>query len=61
MITIDFDELQIDYLMVRLALEGLVYAVSEGVDVDKHMLNSRQALQWAKTLDELGETCEGCE
>lgn len=58
---LDTVQLQLDYMMCRLALEGLVYAVSEDRDIDKHMVNARTALQWALTLDEYDENCEGCE
>lgn len=58
---LDTVQLQLDYMMVRLALEGLLYAVSEGANIEQHMVNARTALQWALTLDELGENCEGCE
>lgn len=58
---IDIDELQLDYLIVRTALEELTYAVSEGANIGKYLLNARVALQWSRTLTELGENCEGCE
>lgn len=57
---INVEELQQDYLIVRNALETLTYAVSEGAGVGKALEGARTALQWTKTLIELGEDCD-CE
>jgi len=57
----DIEELKLEYRVLQLALQYLTYAVSEGRDIGKYLLNARKALQFARTLDELDENCDGCE
>lgn len=60
MIEVDLDDLMMNYIIVRSALETLAYDVSEGTDVGKALVGARVALQWTLTVAEIHDDCE-CE
>lgn len=57
---VDLDTLVLDYMMVRLSLENLVYAVKEGDNVAQMLRNATCALQWTMTSEEVDDSCEDC-